>query len=217
MLLRFGYLILSMFLLSPRAISTISKAADARVVSGLNRSSGAPQTSDKPVTNLDAASFDGYAGLSSKVGARAPTMTAQLAPASPSLTIIDGDTIVYNGTKVYLWGIDAPEKEQVCADGWPAGQIAFDYLTKLLHSGKVSCDIKKVTEGSYKTARCEVHGEDVSAAMARAGMAWAYFRQSKDYALQDNQAETELKGVHQHDCQRVWEGERPEGRAGVRN
>ena len=31
--------------------------------------------------------------------------------------IIDGDTVVINGTKVRLQGIDAPETEQFCLDG----------------------------------------------------------------------------------------------------
>ena len=35
--------------------------------------------------------------------------------ASSSLKIIDGDTIVINKKKIRLHGIDAPEKNQICA------------------------------------------------------------------------------------------------------
>lgn len=47
-----------------------------------------------------------------------------LAPAAGAQTAIDGDTLQYKGVAVYLWGIDAPEKGQICADGWNAGQAA---------------------------------------------------------------------------------------------
>ena len=36
-------------------------------------------------------------------------------------TITDDDTIKLNGTTYRLWGIDAPESRQACADGWEAG------------------------------------------------------------------------------------------------
>ena len=39
-------------------------------------------------------------------------------------TITDGDTIKHNGRAYRLWGIDAPESKQTCADGWPAGSLA---------------------------------------------------------------------------------------------
>ncbi len=39
-------------------------------------------------------------------------------------TVTDGDTIKFGTTIYRLWGIDAPETKQVCADGWPAGSEA---------------------------------------------------------------------------------------------
>jgi endonuclease YncB( thermonuclease family) len=38
--------------------------------------------------------------------------------------VIDGDTLRVDGVTYRLWGIDAPEEHQSCADGWPAEQAA---------------------------------------------------------------------------------------------
>ena len=39
-------------------------------------------------------------------------------------TVTDGDTIKMDGITYRLWGIDAPETKQDCADGWTAGRRA---------------------------------------------------------------------------------------------
>ncbi|MDO9099811.1 MAG: hypothetical protein Q7V53_03580 [Caldisericota bacterium] len=49
---------------------------------------------------------------------------ALLVMAPPSLvqTVTDGDTIKHNDQTYRLWGIDAPETKQSCAEGWEAGK-----------------------------------------------------------------------------------------------
>ncbi len=119
--------------------------------------------------------------------------------------VLDGDSMRYNGVVVHLWGVDAPEKGQVCADGWPAGQIATEYLAGLVHGRKVSCDLKNTPGTGPAFAVCKVDGQDLSASMASAGMAWAYLAQSNDYAVADANAMYELTGVHAHDCMKAWD------------
>ena len=67
---------------------------------------------------------------------------AALVQSLPSVaqTITDGDTIKLNGTTYRLWGIDAAEKHQACADGWPAGVEASKALLKLMHGRTVTCE-----------------------------------------------------------------------------
>jgi endonuclease YncB( thermonuclease family) len=125
---------------------------------------------------------------------------------APASAVIDGDTVRYNGAVVHLWGIDAPEKGQTCADGWDAGRIAADYLAGLIHNRPLSCEVKQSPSTPGKTyALCKVDGQDLSAAMAEAGMAWSYSPQTKDYTVQESRAMIGVFGVHAHDCMKAWE------------
>jgi len=121
-------------------------------------------------------------------------------------TVIDGDTIEYKGVVVHLWGIDAPEKAQTCSDGWAAGKVAADYLAQLMQGKTVSCELKN-KEGADRTnsALCKANGQDPSAAMASAGMAWALPSQTPDYTVQDSDAQFDIRGVNAHTCNKAWD------------
>ncbi|HTR87160.1 MAG TPA: thermonuclease family protein [Reyranella sp.] len=120
-------------------------------------------------------------------------------------TVIDGDTLNYKGATLHLWGVDAPELGQSCGDGWPAGQIAKEYLAGLIHGRTVTCDLKSTPQPKPAFAVCKIDGQDLSAAMAADGMAWAYPVQTKDYTVQDSNAMIAVLGVHAHDCLKAWE------------
>jgi len=47
-------------------------------------------------------------------------------------TVVDGDTIKLDGTTYRLWGIDAAETRQACADGWRAGVEASMALVEMM-------------------------------------------------------------------------------------
>lgn len=119
---------------------------------------------------------------------------------------LDGDTIAYKGTNVHLWGIDAPEKGQTCLDGWQAGKQAADYLAGLMRGKQVTCELKAATAlDKLKYALCRADGQDLSAAMASAGMAWALVSQTLDYTVQESTAMSQVWGVHANACMKAWE------------
>lgn len=125
---------------------------------------------------------------------------------APASAVIDGDTLRYNGATVHLWGIDAPEKGQTCSDGWQAGTMAAEYLVGLIHNRKLACELKPSASTPGRTyALCKVDGQDLSAAMAEAGMAWSYAPQTQDYTVQESNAMILVLGVHAHDCMKAWE------------
>jgi len=128
-----------------------------------------------------------------------------LAPAAGAQTAIDGDTLEYKGVAVHLWGIDAPEKGQVCADGWNAGQAASERLAEFLRAGEVLCTLKSGGDAGRVAAFCTAGGKDLSAEMAKAGMAWALTAETDAYTVQETEAMSAIRGVHAHACEKAWE------------
>ncbi len=126
-------------------------------------------------------------------------------------TVIDGNTLNDKGRVVHLWGIDAPDTGHVCADGWDAGKAAAAYLKGLVGSKPVSCEAKASTVSGGPYAICKVDGQDLSSAMAAAGMAWA-MPNVADYSVQASNAMYAISGVYAHPCVKAWEW-----RAGIRN
>ena len=120
-------------------------------------------------------------------------------------TVTDGDTIKLHGTTYRLWGIDAPESKQLCADGWPAGRAATTFMRELLHDHAVACEARGLDRYGRTIGLCRADGVDVQATMVSAGMAWAFRRYTHDYVAQEGEAQAANLGVHAHECQPAWE------------
>jgi len=120
-------------------------------------------------------------------------------------TVTDGDAIKLNGTTYRLWGIVAPEIRQVCADGWPAGQMSATYLKGLVDGRTVTCEPKSKSRDGSTIAVCKADGQDIGASMVGAGMAWADIQYSQDYVVQASQAMSNVVGVHGNDCAKALE------------
>ena len=120
-------------------------------------------------------------------------------------TVTDGDTIKMAGTTYRLWGIDAPETHQTCADGWPAGRIATEYLVNLMHGHTIMCEPRTKDRYGRTVALCRADGVDIEAEMVRNGMAYAFVRYSRDYEQQEAAAAVEGLGMHAHQCEKPWE------------
>jgi len=62
-----------------------------------------------------------------------------------SVRVVDGDTLRVDGVTYRLWGIDAPEAGDLCADGWPAGQTAIEHLRALIRNHQVPANLAPST------------------------------------------------------------------------
>ena len=132
---------------------------------------------------------------------------AALALVSPALaqTAIDGDTIRIGAERFRLWGIDAPEARQTCADGWPAGRVASQALAALMQGRVVSCEPRGHDRYGRTVALCRADGRDLGQQMVRAGLALAFVRYSVDYVKDEATAKAGKLGVHAHPCDPPWQ------------
>lgn len=120
-------------------------------------------------------------------------------------TTTDGDTLRLNGVTYRLYGIDAPETKQVCADDWPAGTLATRRLQVLIGGGNVVCEKRDQDRYGRTVAVCRANDRDLGAILVREGLAWASVRYSRDYVPLEAMAKSEWRGIHAHDCEPAWE------------
>ena len=119
--------------------------------------------------------------------------------------MVDGDTLNISGVQYRLWGIDAPEKQQVCNDGWAAGHAASQHLRKLVSNVEVRCEPRTTDQYGRLVAVCYTDGRDLGAELVRAGMALAFVRYSSVYVDDEAQAKALGLGLHAHDCSPPWD------------
>jgi len=79
-------------------------------------------------------------------------------------TVIDGDSLRIGAKRYRLNGIDAPEADQVCPDGWPAGVEARRYLEQLVEGKQIRCIRLDGERHGEPFAVCRADGVSTSAA-----------------------------------------------------
>jgi len=113
-------------------------------------------------------------------------------------SVVDGDTIEIHGTRIRLFGIDAPEGGQTCnAQGKPyrCGQKAAFALSDKMGGKTVECRPKDRDRYGRVVAVCLVDGEDINGWMVAQGWALAYRYYSLDYVRQEQHAESAKAGM----------------------
>ncbi|MGG5810328.1 thermonuclease family protein [Falsiroseomonas sp. CW058] len=123
-------------------------------------------------------------------------------PGGPDLqgqaTVVDGDTLVVEGRRVRLEGIDAPEARQTCLRNgapWPCGAEATRALRDLLEAGSIACVASGEDRYRRVLARCHLGGTDIAAWLVREGWAVAYTRYSWRYMRQEVGARWAGRGI----------------------
>src|SRR3979411_2783842 len=94
-----------------------------------------------------------------KLSVLAVSLTLAALPAfAEYVRVIDGDTLRVDGVTYGLWGIDAPEAHQSCADDWPAGRTATEHLRALIGDRHVSCEPRTLDRSGGIFAPGPPHG-----------------------------------------------------------
>ena len=112
--------------------------------------------------------------------------------------VVDGDTLEVAGVKVRLFGVDAPELDQLCERGgqpWACGQAAREALGAIIGRKRVVCAVQDHDRYGRYVAVCETAAGDVGAALVRQGMAIAYRRYSGRYVNAEAAARAEGAGL----------------------
>jgi endonuclease YncB( thermonuclease family) len=109
---------------------------------------------------------------------------------------VDGDTVRLNGDRIRLIGMDAPELEQTCTDAtgreWACGEAARQALGSRL-AGPLRCEPDGRDRYGRILAYCSVAGDDLGAAMVRAGLAVSY----PEYGGEEEEARRARLGMWQ--------------------
>jgi endonuclease YncB( thermonuclease family) len=118
--------------------------------------------------------------------------------------VVDGDTLAFGRDKVRLWGIDAPETDQLCGD-WAAGREATSTLVAIIGGREVACYRKGQDRYGRMVALCSAGGEDVGAKMVELGMAAAYVKYTTRYVDLEARARATGLGMWRHGCRAPWD------------
>lgn len=121
--------------------------------------------------------------------------------------VVDGDTLIVDGTRVRLFGIDAPESKQSCdRDGgaYACGAASKEALERRIGASPVRCAVKSNDMYNRSVAICYAPPQDGSGAdaagdlnawMVSNGWAVSYRRYSKAYAPLEEEAQAARRGI----------------------
>ncbi|MEP9378124.1 thermonuclease family protein [Aquabacter sp. CN5-332] len=128
--------------------------------------------------------------------------------------VIDGGTIEIGGNSIRLANLEAPPSSQTCTEKngkatWRCGDRASIFLNTFVGIATVTCFPHGIDAYTREVAHCFVNGQDIGAALVRAG--WALPRFSDEYAAEAAQAKAAGAGLWAFDFVPPWEWSKRRG------
>jgi endonuclease YncB( thermonuclease family) len=113
---------------------------------------------------------------------------------------VNGDTIEFDrGIRVRLWGIDAPEGDQLCYQSsgvaWDCGLAAKQFLEARVSEQSVACRPEDVDRYGRIVAECFVNQISLNSALVEAGLALAYRHFTGRFVPEENHAASMAAGM----------------------
>jgi endonuclease YncB( thermonuclease family) len=133
--------------------------------------------------------------------------------------VIGGDTLVIDKQHIRLVDIDAYDKEQTCADGWPVGKRATERMIELTLGTEINCQIVAIDKYQRLVGVCwgeplrDLKGKptalrSLNMEMVLNGLAriWPYAPVLDGHMAEvEARARYEKNGAWAHDCKPPWE------------
>ena len=123
-----------------------------------------------------------------------------VAEVSGRINVIDGDTFDVGTTRVRVFGVDAPETDQLCVTEqgvrWTCGNWVTQQAKGLYQGRAAVCESIDLDRYGRVVARCSVDGVDVGQQLVSDGLAFAYRKYSMDYDLDEKTAAVNDRGLH---------------------
>src|ERR1700687_1522097 len=115
-------------------------------------------------------------------------------------SVIDGDTLEIHGTRIRLWGIDAPESSQLCRNDeslqYRCGAKAANELDAFIARRPVDCSPVGLDQYRRTVAVCSIDGVDLGEWLVGKGVAldWPKYSKGK-YDKAQREAEHAGRGM----------------------
>lgn len=137
------------------------------------------------------------------------TGEAQAADLTGQSSVIDGDTIEVHGTRIRLWGIDAPETTQLCRGEdslqYRCGARAANDLDAFIAKRSVICKPMSLDRYRRTVATCTVGDVDLGDWLVRNGLALDWPRHSRRrYGAVQQQAQEAGRGIWKGSYVEPW-------------
>ena len=129
-------------------------------------------------------------------------------------SVIDGDSLEIHGTRIRLFGIDAPESAQSCLrEGIPVrcGQKSALALSDKIGTRPISCVSNGTDRYGRAVAVCRAGSTDLNKWMVSRGWAVAYRQYSSTYASEEEAAAKAKRGIWQTEFIMPWDWRRSRG------
>ena len=123
--------------------------------------------------------------------------------------VIDGDSLEINNNKIRLFGIDAPEKKQICKKPYltisflnfykkyECGAMVAKKLKKLINNKEIKCISENKDQYNRFLSICYLKKRDINSWLVKNGYAVAYKQYSKKYILEEEHAKKNKLGIWQ--------------------
>ncbi len=123
--------------------------------------------------------------------------------------VINGDTLQIQGRYFKLYGIDAPEANQTCADksgrSYNCGRQAALWLKGWIGDNILECRIMQQDSKGNMVGTCSLDEYDLGAALVNAGWAFAYTKYTDIYVPYEQQAQANGNGLWQGKFYKPWD------------